>query len=101
MGQVHVESVRAGRVPELFAALGRAGFDVAPARPGRGDAEQYRCKRGDRAVVVAVSPGRPGADEVFVVLGHPPYSLRPWRWAGDVRTFAAITDVLDDFHFLD
>jgi hypothetical protein len=100
MGQVHVESVHAGRLPELVAALSQAGFGITRAESKSAEAEQYRCRRGSREVILQVSR-REGSDELFVVLAHPPYTLWPWRWSGDGRFCGDITEVLDRFHYLD
>ena len=101
MGQVHVASVQADQLPEVIAALRRAGFDVVDVESENREQQQYRCRRGDREIVVEVSPGRQDSGEAFVVLAHPPYSAWPWRWGGDVRFFDDITTVLDGFHYRD
>lgn len=101
MGQVHVASVRAIKLPDMVAALGQAGFEIADEPTDGQEKQKYRCRRGDREVILAVSTGREDADEVFVVLAHPPNTMRPWRWGGDHQFFGDVTNVLDDFRYLD
>lgn len=53
MDQVHVASVRVDVVPEVLAALGRAGFTVTvSATPSCGQAA--RCRRGNRESVISI-----------------------------------------------
>ncbi|HWL06775.1 MAG TPA: hypothetical protein VNQ76_00010 [Planctomicrobium sp.] len=101
MGQLNIASIQAGRQSEVVMALGQAGFEITRTPPEHGEKERYRCRRDDREIVLTVWPGRPDLDETFIVLPHPPYTVRPWRWGGDGRFFGEVTAVLDEFHYRD
>ena len=99
MGQVHVASVWAAQLPEVIGALRRAGFGVAPAGADGSGGPRYLCRRGDRQLALEVDRAGRDPAEALIVLGHPPYSVRPWRWAGDGAFFGDITAVLDRFAY--
>ncbi|NLX99176.1 MAG: hypothetical protein GXY83_23810 [Rhodopirellula sp.] len=98
MGQVRVASVQVESLPEVWTALGRAGFAVTVPEPGDRVA---RCRRADRELVVGIGGNKRDAAEAFLLVAYPPYSVWPWRWSGDVRSFDDLTAVLDEFHFRD
>jgi hypothetical protein len=83
-------------VPDVWAALGRAGFSVTTSAASDPSCDQdARCCRGDRELVIGLCFEPDGA---FLVVAHPPCTWRPWRWGGDIQFFNDLTALLDVFN---
>jgi hypothetical protein len=95
MGQVFVTTIPSGSATEFLERLRARGIDVSAAMPGTYD-RRHVCAQGGHVLQIELYEQERSAHETFVVMAHPPYSWRPWRWARDYRLFNDVCSVLDE-----